>query len=393
MPEGIGESTGADAVAGLLQELKSRSGLSYGALAKRLHVSTSALHRYCNGDATPVEFASLERFARVCRATPEEHAELYRLWVAADAARGNRQAAAPAAPEPHVEAEPEPEPEPEAEAVAGPEARPAARTSAAPKRRRVRRGVLAAVAAAAVLAAVGAVAIDRGTGSGGGPGQSAGSAAPPSTPGATPTATDRGESAPITVAVRPSGWDSECDRFLVDRPPSQVPRPPEVLDVPGWASKLGAVPGQYQSIKLTVQGTGSETVVLTALNVRIARIAAPLPWNAYAVGEGCGGGVGLQSYDLDLDAARPRPVVSGGRSGLPLKVSERDPEVIEVNAETRSHDVSWYLELEWSSGNRKGTLSVGLGDGEPFRTSALKGRPQYHYPIGANAWELSPFQQ
>ncbi|MGW4892989.1 helix-turn-helix domain-containing protein [Kitasatospora sp. NPDC004240] len=35
-----------DAVAQLLQELKSRSGLSYGALATRLHLSTSTLHRY-----------------------------------------------------------------------------------------------------------------------------------------------------------------------------------------------------------------------------------------------------------------------------------------------------------------------------------------------------------
>ncbi|MBW5422071.1 helix-turn-helix domain-containing protein, partial [Streptomyces sp. BG9H] len=41
-------------LAELLRGLKERSGLSYGVLAKRLHMSTSTLHRYCNGDAVPV---------------------------------------------------------------------------------------------------------------------------------------------------------------------------------------------------------------------------------------------------------------------------------------------------------------------------------------------------
>lgn len=46
-----GAAGDADAFAELLRGLKDRSGLSYGALAKRLHMSTSTLHRYCNGSA------------------------------------------------------------------------------------------------------------------------------------------------------------------------------------------------------------------------------------------------------------------------------------------------------------------------------------------------------
>ncbi|WP_317621355.1 hypothetical protein [Streptomyces sp. CBMA123] len=235
-------------------------------------------------------------------------------------------------------------------------------------------------------------------------GPSAGSPGPLPAPGATPVAAgasqsgpadaaDRGASAPIAVAVRRPGREDGCEQYLVDRPPSQVPRPPALVDVPAWVSQVGAVAGHYQSIEFAVQGTGSETVVLTALNVRVVRSAAPLAWNAYSMGEGCGGGVDLHSYDLDLDAARPRLVVSEGSTGLPVKVSERDPEVIEVSAETTFHDVSWYLELEWSSGDRKGTLTVGPGAGVPFRTSAVKGRPLYRFPNGGNAWEPSPFQE
>ncbi|MGO4754002.1 helix-turn-helix domain-containing protein, partial [Streptomyces sp. 2MCAF27] len=70
-----------------LRRLKDRSGQSYGALAGRLHVSTSTLHRYCNGDAVPAEYAPVERFARLCGATPEELIALHRRWILADAAR------------------------------------------------------------------------------------------------------------------------------------------------------------------------------------------------------------------------------------------------------------------------------------------------------------------
>lgn len=73
--------------AALLRELKQRSGLSYEALAKRAHMSTSTLHRYCKGEGVPADHAAVSRFARVCKATPEERVELHRRWVLADAAR------------------------------------------------------------------------------------------------------------------------------------------------------------------------------------------------------------------------------------------------------------------------------------------------------------------
>ena len=426
MSEGVRELRERDEVARLLGELKIRSGLSYGALAKRLHLSTSTLHRYCTGDVVPTEFAPLDHLARQCRATPEELVELYRLWVVLHTARGSRtspvsgvsEPSGPTKAEAGTAATAEARPDSRGGIEAGPvltaraEADPAA--GAAQREWRVRhRGILAVVAVTVVLAGIGAVATglkspkggDTGPGRTVGGGASAGSAAPgglasPSSPAL--ASADAGSpgptggaktSAPIKVSVRPSGRDIECDQYLVDRPPSEVPRPPQVADVAGWVSRLGAVPGHYQSIEIIVQGTGTDTVVLSALNVRVTRIAAPLAWNAYSMAEGCGGGIATRSYGLDLDAARPQPVVTEGSTGLPLKVSEGDPEVIEVTAETTSHDVSWYLELEWSSGGRSGTLPVDLGHGTPFRTSALKGRPLYVHPTDGQAWEPSPFQQ
>ncbi|WP_208639494.1 helix-turn-helix domain-containing protein, partial [Streptomyces bobili] len=87
---GGGRTVAAAEFAELLRELKDRSGLSYGTLAKRLHMSTSTLHRYCNGDAVPTDYAPVERLARLCKASPEELVELHRRWVLADAGRGKK---------------------------------------------------------------------------------------------------------------------------------------------------------------------------------------------------------------------------------------------------------------------------------------------------------------
>ncbi|MEU1305024.1 helix-turn-helix domain-containing protein, partial [Streptomyces shenzhenensis] len=125
---GVGET---EEFATLLRELKDRSGLSYGALAKRLHMSTSTLHRYCNGTAVPNEYAPVERLARVCRATPQELVELHRRWILADAARGRRadQAAATRAAAGGTTADPSPAEEVPQEAA--PATTPAASAAAA----------------------------------------------------------------------------------------------------------------------------------------------------------------------------------------------------------------------------------------------------------------------
>ncbi|MGW0863022.1 helix-turn-helix domain-containing protein [Streptomyces sp. NPDC002611] len=87
--------------AALLRALKSRSGLSYEALAKKSGLAGSTLHRYCRGTSVPQDYGSVHRLATVCGATPEELRTLHRLWALADAAR----TAAAGAEEEEAEAE------------------------------------------------------------------------------------------------------------------------------------------------------------------------------------------------------------------------------------------------------------------------------------------------
>ena len=43
--------------AALLRHLKGRTDRSYAALARRLNMNASTLHRYCSGEAVPLGFA------------------------------------------------------------------------------------------------------------------------------------------------------------------------------------------------------------------------------------------------------------------------------------------------------------------------------------------------
>ncbi|MFE0421120.1 helix-turn-helix domain-containing protein [Streptomyces sp. NPDC058953] len=345
---GTAESGRNEEFATLLRQLKERSGLSYGTLAKRLHLSTSTLHRYCNGTAVPHEYAPVERFARVCRAGPQELMELHRLWILADASRGRR---------PDRPSTPPPSPEP-------------------PRRPRTK-VIAATVAAVAVLGAVmitvspfsaddDRLTVER-------------EAIAPGT-----------AAAPLTVSTRPYVYDTPCSQyFLVDSAPEQVGPPANEQDAPRWAAAYGAVSSNEQRVALTVQGTGANTVVLEALHVNVVAKTTPLPWNDYAMGVGCGGGVDTKSFDIALDVGSPTVTAGNGQRDFPYKVDESDPEVFYITARTAAHDIRWYLTLTWSSGPHRGTLRID-NEGTPFRTSANTDRPGYDYPLGATDWIPRP---
>ncbi|WP_308010945.1 helix-turn-helix transcriptional regulator [Streptomyces sp. AC495_CC817] len=384
---GTAGGLGAD-FAELLRELKERSGLSYGVLAKRLHMSTSTLHRYCNGDAVPTDYAPVERLARLCKASPEELVELHRRWVLADATRRRkggdsvgaaaeeeraRDAGASSAPEGSGSAVEEPGGA-DAETVIGGVVSGGPRERG-PARRRTRVALVAGVAVAAVLGAVTLALSLPSEGKEDGAGRTAGA--------------DASIPAPLNVKVEPYTWEDPCSqRYLADREPAEVGPPPLEQDAPAWVSSEGAVASGQQFLTLTVQGTGEETVVVRSLKVRMTDKRSPLAWNDYAMGYpgvGCGAGVPTRSFTIALDAARPDVKPKAGSKNFPYSVSQSDPEVYYITADASAYYVSWYLELEWTAGSRSGILTLN-DDGRPFRTSGNNGRPAYEYPLGGPKW-------
>nr|BFD94242.1 hypothetical protein KitaXyl93_56020 [Kitasatospora sp. Xyl93] len=443
--------------AAMLRELKERSGRSYGALATRLHVSTSTLHRYCNGAAVPTEYAPVERLARVCGAGDDELVELHRRWILADAARRRESspasAPAAAAARPAPTAEPAPVPQPAsaaapAPAAPTPAAPPEPGAAAAPEeevttvqpvtptaepRLRARRRVLLSATAVAALATVVSVLVLRNTGGtsdrsatgASGPAVAA-TAAPTGTPAATvPTPTDPAPTAtatpaatgpataappaaastppeghapaPFRVTVLTDNWGSPCGQwFLSSRTPAQVGPPPDsTAGIERWAAAQHAVPAGHLRLQLTAQGSSTTPVVLLGANVRVVSTQPAPKWNAYTPGAGCGGELTPASFSVDLDAAQPRALPAPGREGtrktpptdFPYRVSNSDPQVIEVDATTRASDVSWYLDLVWSSGGQQDTMTVD-DHGRPFRTAGLQGAPGYFHD--GRAWAPTP---
>ncbi|WP_433399208.1 helix-turn-helix domain-containing protein [Streptomyces sp. CA-146814] len=459
----------AEHFAALLKELKDRSGRSYGVLAGRLHVSTSTLHRYCNGDAVPNEYAPVERFARLCGAAGDELVEVHRGWIVADAARrrpvaGSEPAApvpakvtpasSPASssspsPEPAPASSPSPEPAPEPSTASTEKPEPPASSWARLSRRT--RVLIAAAGAAALLVPttvvaadlVGSRAEDGASAPGSGPRADDDTFTPPastdprpsepagsSTPSASPTPSGTpstapsaepgapapptgpagpaekqpqgsprtGLGAPPAVTISSYNWDEPCGQFyLLDRGPEGVAPPPPPQDRRGWARSYGGVDAGNMLLQLTVQGTSREAVVLKGLYVRVLSRKAPLPWSAYLMGNGCGSSIVPQTFASDLDTGHPIITPVPGTQGdrtipakpFPYKVSSEDVEVLNLDMKAQGYDVTWYLELKWSSGGREGMLRID-DHGKPFRTSGMRGRPMYTYGNDEVKWE--PYQ-
>ncbi|WP_432143678.1 helix-turn-helix domain-containing protein [Streptomyces sp. bgisy084] len=494
--------TETDEFARQLRRLKERSGRSYGVLAGQLHMSVSTLHRYCNGDAVPMDFAPANRLARRCGATPDELVELHRRWILADEARRRSRAGATAATaaapdassaerpasssdeqadtsadtatdtsaDTHTAADTSAETAADTSAASAPAAQPtdphahatggmpdsprasdsphaaadaprppdapATPPPAAPKRapalRRTYLRIALAVTAVAGLAIPAALAVDdpkdaqrrnahgadRSPAASGAPTRPPKSPAPghsaadrkptPSgkarhtTPGpersdgsgasAAPEA-DRSGTAP-RVGISSYNWDQPCGvNYLLQKSPDRVPPPPAPQYTRGWARAEGGIDGGHLKLQLTATGRTDDAVVLTSLHVRVMGRHTALPWAAYSMGDGCGGGVTPRSFDIDLDEAQPLAKPVAGQDGdivvpaknFPFKVSTQDPQVLNLDLHTEGHDVSWYLELGWSSGDRRGTIRVDDG-GKAFRTSAIEGRERYSYRADTNRW-------
>nr|WP_229911122.1 helix-turn-helix transcriptional regulator [Streptomyces aurantiogriseus] len=202
---------------------------------------------------------------------------------------------------------------------------------------------------------------------------------------------------PLTWTADSQAWALGCGHdYVVAKPPAQVPPPPAPQDARPWATAQGAVHGRETNVEISVQGRSSTAVVLTALRVRVVGRTDPTPGNAYAMDQGCGGSISPRHFAVDLDKDRPiARAVPGNDSGTPIpavrmpyRVSAEDPEVLLVTARTQACDCSWYLELDWSSQGRTGTVRVD-DHGRPFRTRSIAGLPHYTYDTSARRWTPS----
>lgn len=437
--------TDTEEFAARLHALRTASGRTYESLARRVGVGAATLHRYCSGRTVPMEFAPVERLARVCGCTPEDLADLHRLWLSADTTRRTRPVPPGGAAGGGGEGAASGGGAAGAAGVAvsgaagvaaggaargpgGPGA-PAGRTDGvAPgggAAARARRRWVAGVVVAGVTGVFALVAGFRELGApeGGAPAPPARAAtvpAPATTPprGASspsptpsPSAAAAGTDAPVAAAPSPGDrpaatgapiawtsddhvWQGACGHtYVIGRGPAAVPPPPTQADAASWASALGALHGGETLVRVTVQGTGGQPVVLESMQVRVVQRRAARELPAYRMSSGCGGSLTPRLFEVDLDRARPvaRPV-PGSDSGVPIPavsfpytVSSSDPEALLVSGRSVACDCDWVLDVAWSSGGRSGTVRIDDG-GRPFRTTGVRGGALYDYDYTSRAW-------
>jgi hypothetical protein len=164
--------------------------------------------------------------------------------------------------------------------------------------------------------------------------------------------------------------------YVFSKPISSIPFPTkgDLRYIPAWdawAHSHGGLDADRSVVRVLVEGNSDLPVVLTDVTVDVTRRAAP-PKGVYVVPFG-GGPLGVRYFDVNLDS--DPPVVQSVKAeftkepaiDFPYRVSQTDPEVLNIAASTAKCDCSWRALLHWVY---KGKSDVTVIDdhGRPFRT-------------------------
>ncbi|MEU6198320.1 hypothetical protein [Streptomyces sp. NPDC047061] len=146
-----------------------------------------------------------------------------------------------------------------------------------------------------------------------------------------------------------------------------------------WVKREGGAHADRVVIRVTLQGKSTNSVVVHALRVGVDSRSAPRG-AAYVPGGGCGG-LTPRLFEVDLDDPKLTVVTKAGEDGtpavkFPYVISSTEPEVLLVSAETDTCDCTFHLDLDWTSGDRGGTVRINEGK-NPFRVVGTEKLPTH----------------
>lgn len=142
-----------------------------------------------------------------------------------------------------------------------------------------------------------------------------------------------------------------------------------------WAHRMGGVDADETLLRLSISGTSAAATDLQQIRVRIVRCQAPLHGTEVTY-LGLGDEIGARFFTVILDA--PDPIVkyvgtgtsrSPGAQPFPLRVTNSIQEEFDIAADTLHSECQWKLLLDWTQGDRSGTMVISDG-GTPFETTA-----------------------
>jgi hypothetical protein len=138
-----------------------------------------------------------------------------------------------------------------------------------------------------------------------------------------------------------------------------------------WAHRHGGLDADLSVVRVIVEGNTTLPVVLTGLTVDVSRRGAP-PKGVHVVAFG-GGPLGVRYFDVNLDSDPPvvrsvKPEFTNEPAiDFPYRVSQTEPEVLNIAASTAKCDCSWRALLHWIYRGKSGVTVID-DHGRPFRT-------------------------
>jgi hypothetical protein len=160
-----------------------------------------------------------------------------------------------------------------------------------------------------------------------------------------------------------------------------------------WAYRHGGYSVERSVIELSLQGKGDKVVVLHGLQVEVAERRSP---PAGVIVTKCHirlhEAVNTRRFEIDLDEREPVAVPRQTQNlrtepdetpQFPYVISSSEPEIFEIFAYAKDCLCSWTAELDWTSGEKSGTVNVLSGTGL-FKTSGRgTAAVLYYYPDGS----------
>lgn len=160
-----------------------------------------------------------------------------------------------------------------------------------------------------------------------------------------------------------------------------------------WARAHGGVDADMTAVQIVLEGATPYPVILMGLTVEVVdRAAAPRRGVHYMVTGG--GPVGVRFFEVMLDKSPPvvhsipadfkplKPAID-----FPYKVSQTDPEVLDIRAYTLKCDCTWRANLQWVYHGKHGSTVID-DDGKPFRTVAAPQAVQYFPKFDAGSGSI-----
>lgn len=198
----------------------------------------------------------------------------------------------------------------------------------------------------------------------------------------------------LTVVAHPISpqrlCDGERDWVLPGRPPQLVLPKNDTIYTDTWYVQHGAMPASGYYVPITLQGSGSHTVIITDIQIRVVSRRPAFVGSVPSFGGGCGGSDYYKfAADLDTTPVVVKPIDAREGTGkttaavpLPHTLSESTPEVWYLEADTKWCACEWEAEIDWTSDGKSGTATV-TNNGRPFQTAALSKAHSYVFYEGA----------